>query len=187
MEFFMYRVFIDIAGKSAMAGLCTYWFRSVCISSAITAKSSKIQILRIALDRFAVNGPLAAQSMISSRFQPPGAHSVAIAVRKVHFHSVASFVQICMYRLMRTSPCVQTHRYSLVCADPHVQIRRYRFVCTDPRVHIRRYRFVSTDPRVQMHRCKSRVQIRKYRSIGTDPMQIHLSLGLYLGRVSCGL
>ena len=81
LEFFMYRVFIDIAGKSAMAGLCTYWFRSVCISSAITAKSSKIQVLCIAFDHFAVNGPLAAQSMISSHFQPPGARSVAIAVR----------------------------------------------------------------------------------------------------------
>ena len=111
LEFFMYRVFIDIAGKSAMAGLCTYWFRSVCISSAITAKSSKIQVLCTAFDHFAVNGPLAPQSMISSHFQLPGAASVAIAVRKMHFHSAASFVQICMYRLMRTSPCVQTRRY----------------------------------------------------------------------------
>ena len=111
LKFLMYRAFIDIAGKSPMAGLCPYWFRSVCISSAITAKSSKIQVLCIAFDHFAVNGPLATQSMISSHFQLPGAGSVAIAVRKMHFHSAASFVQICMYRLMRTSPCVQTRRY----------------------------------------------------------------------------
>ena len=111
LDFLMYRVFIDIAGKSAMAGLCTYWFRFVCVSSAITVKSSKTQVLCIAFDHFAVSGPLAAQNMISSRFQPPGARSVAIAVRKVHFHSAASFPQICMYRLMRTNPCVQTHRY----------------------------------------------------------------------------
>ena len=89
-----------------MAGLCTYWFRSFCISSAITVKSSKIQVLCIAFDHFAVNGPLATESKISSHFQLPGADSVAIAVRKVHFHSAASFVQICMYRLMRTNPCV---------------------------------------------------------------------------------
>ena len=111
LEFFMYRVFIDIAGKSAMAGSCTYGFRSVCVSSAITAKSSKIQVLGIAFDHFVVSGPLAAQSAISSHFQPPGARSVAIAVRKVRFDSAAPFVQICTYRLMRTSPCVQTRRY----------------------------------------------------------------------------
>ena len=111
LDLFMYRVFNDIAGKSAMAGLCTYWVRSFCISSAITAKSSKVQVLCIAFDHFVVDGPLATPSMISSHFQLPGAGSVAIAGRKVRFHSAASFVQICMYRLMRTSPCVQTRRY----------------------------------------------------------------------------